>query len=87
MSAVFQVEQLRGLTFISPGFLERSADEIVLDAADIALEIDPAFRKVDVWRGPRDEPWVRRVGRARRYSVMGSRTTFTFGPAVAWRLI
>jgi phosphatidylinositol alpha-mannosyltransferase len=42
--------------------------------------------QVDEWRGPRDEPWVRRVGRARRYSVMGSRTTFTFGPAVAWRL-
>jgi phosphatidyl-myo-inositol alpha-mannosyltransferase len=42
--------------------------------------------QVDAWRGPRDEPWVRRVGRARRYSVMGSRTTFTFGPAVAWRL-
>jgi phosphatidyl-myo-inositol alpha-mannosyltransferase len=42
--------------------------------------------QVDVWRGPQDEPWVRRVGRARRYSVMGSRTTFTFGPAVAWRL-
>jgi phosphatidylinositol alpha-mannosyltransferase len=42
--------------------------------------------QVDAWRGPRDEPWVRRVGRARSYSVMGSRTTFTFGPAVAWRL-
>jgi phosphatidylinositol alpha-mannosyltransferase len=42
--------------------------------------------QVDVWRGPRDEGWVRRVGRARRYSVMGSRTTLTFGPAVAWRL-
>jgi phosphatidyl-myo-inositol alpha-mannosyltransferase len=42
--------------------------------------------QVDVWRGPRDEPWVQRLGRARRYSVMGSRTTFTFGPAVAWRL-
>ncbi len=42
--------------------------------------------EVEAWRGPPDEPWVRRVGRARRYSVMGSRTTFTFGPAVAWRL-
>lgn len=41
---------------------------------------------VDVWRGPRDEAWVRRVGRARRYSVMGSRTTFTFGPSVLRQL-
>lgn len=42
--------------------------------------------EVDVWRGPADEGWVRRVGRARRYSVMGSRTTFTFGPAVLRQL-
>jgi phosphatidyl-myo-inositol alpha-mannosyltransferase len=45
---------------------------------------------VERWRGPRDEPWVVRVGKARRYSVMGSRTTFTFGPGVArqlWRTL
>jgi phosphatidyl-myo-inositol alpha-mannosyltransferase len=41
---------------------------------------------VDVWRGPPDAGWVRRVGRSRRYSVMGSRTTFTFGPSVLRRL-
>jgi phosphatidyl-myo-inositol alpha-mannosyltransferase len=41
---------------------------------------------VNVWRGPPDEGWVRRVGRSRRYSVMGSRTTFTFGPSVLRRL-
>lgn len=35
------------------------------------------------WRGPRDEPWVRRVGPARRYGVMGTVTTMTFGPGVA----
>jgi phosphatidylinositol alpha-mannosyltransferase len=42
--------------------------------------------QVDRWRGPQDEPWVMRVGRARRYGVMGTRTTMTFGPGVAWRL-
>ncbi len=38
------------------------------------------------WRGPRDEPWVMRLGRARRYSIMGSRTTLTFGPRIAANL-
>src|SRR4051794_27810484 len=38
------------------------------------------------WRGPRDESWVSRVGRARRIGLMGTHTTFTFGPQVAWHL-
>jgi phosphatidylinositol alpha-mannosyltransferase len=38
------------------------------------------------WTGPRDEDWVVRVGRARRLSVMGSRTTVTISPQVAWNL-
>lgn len=38
------------------------------------------------WQGPRDEDWVVRLGRARRMSVMGSRTTVTFGPRIAWNL-
>lgn len=41
---------------------------------------------VDLWRGPPDEDWVMRIGRARRYAVMGTRTTFTLGPGVALRL-
>jgi phosphatidylinositol alpha-mannosyltransferase len=41
---------------------------------------------VDRWRGPPDEPWVRRVGPARTYRVIGSRTTLTFGPQVASNL-
>ncbi len=41
---------------------------------------------VDVWRGPTDEDWVMRIGRARRYAVMGTRTTLTLGPGVAQRL-
>jgi phosphatidylinositol alpha-mannosyltransferase len=38
------------------------------------------------WTGPRDENWVIRLGRARRLSVMGSRTTVTVGPGIAWNL-
>jgi phosphatidylinositol alpha-mannosyltransferase len=41
---------------------------------------------VERWRGPRDEPWVVRLGPARRLSVMGSRTTVTMGPGIAWNL-
>jgi phosphatidylinositol alpha-mannosyltransferase len=41
---------------------------------------------VQPWRGPRDEAWVVRLGPARRLSVMGSRTTVTLGPSVAWKL-
>jgi phosphatidylinositol alpha-mannosyltransferase len=42
--------------------------------------------EVDSWRGPRDEPWVTRVGPARCYRMMGSRSTLTFGPRVAANL-
>jgi phosphatidylinositol alpha-mannosyltransferase len=38
------------------------------------------------WTGPRDEDWVIRLGRARRLSVMGSRTTVTVSPRVAMNL-
>lgn len=37
---------------------------------------------VGAWRGPRDEDWVTRVGPARCYRIMGTRTTLTFGPRV-----
>ena len=54
-----EVQQFRGLTFIAAGFFERSTDQVVLDAADIALEIDPAFREVDFRRGrPVDACWM-----------------------------
>ncbi|HEY0712811.1 MAG TPA: hypothetical protein VGF45_09075, partial [Polyangia bacterium] len=42
------------------------------------------------WKGPRDESWVLRLGRARVYNALGSRTTATFGPGVAlnlWRTL
>jgi phosphatidylinositol alpha-mannosyltransferase len=38
------------------------------------------------WQGPRDEAWVSRVGRARRVGLMGTRTSVTLGPRVAWNL-
>jgi phosphatidylinositol alpha-mannosyltransferase len=38
------------------------------------------------WTGPADEPWVVRLGPARRLGVMGSRTTVTLGPRIAWNL-
>jgi phosphatidyl-myo-inositol alpha-mannosyltransferase len=38
------------------------------------------------WRGPPDEPWVVRLGPARRYSIMGSRTSMTLGPGIARKL-
>ena len=38
------------------------------------------------WKGPRDQPWVKRLGRARIYNALGSRTTATFGPTVARNL-
>lgn len=41
---------------------------------------------VSEWRGPRDDERVLRVGRARRYGVMGTFTQATFGPAIAMRL-
>ena len=41
---------------------------------------------VDRWRGPADQPWVRRVGPARTYRVLGSRSTLTLGPKVAGNL-
>ena len=38
------------------------------------------------WQGPRDEDWVIRVGRARQVGLMGTRTSLTLGPRVAWNL-
>ena len=38
------------------------------------------------WKGPRDQDWVMRLGRARLYNALGSRTTVTFGPTVARNL-
>jgi phosphatidylinositol alpha-mannosyltransferase len=38
------------------------------------------------WKGPRDEDWVIRVGRSRRVGLMGTRTSVTLGPKVAWNL-
>jgi phosphatidyl-myo-inositol alpha-mannosyltransferase len=39
-----------------------------------------------VWLGPRDEDWVVRVGKSRRYKIMGTSTTLTFGLGVALKL-
>lgn len=38
------------------------------------------------WCGPTDKDWVLRVGKSCRYSVMGTSTTLTLGPRVAWKL-
>ena len=36
--------------------------------------------EVGKWIGPADSPWVHRVGKSRRYGVMGTVTNYTFGP-------
>ena len=41
---------------------------------------------VETWRGPQDDERVIRVGKARRYGVMGTYTQVTFGPGIATRL-
>jgi len=41
---------------------------------------------VSQWRGPRDDERVLRVGKARRYGVMGTFTQATLGPGIALRL-
>jgi phosphatidyl-myo-inositol alpha-mannosyltransferase len=41
---------------------------------------------VSQWRGPRDDERVLRVGKARRYGVMGTFTQATIGPGIALRL-
>ncbi len=41
---------------------------------------------VETWYGPPDEPWVLRVGKARKYTMMGTTSTLTLGPGVAREL-
>jgi phosphatidylinositol alpha-mannosyltransferase len=57
-----------------------------LIAAGHQVRVLTGLPLVDRWRGPPDEPWVVRLGPARTYSVMGTRTTLTFGPGVGRRL-
>ena len=42
--------------------------------------------RVQTWRGPRDESWVVRLGRAHVYRALGGSTTATFGPQIARKL-
>ncbi len=43
-----QVQQLRRLSFVAAGLFERAADQAVLDAIDVAVEIDAALGKSHV---------------------------------------
>jgi len=57
-----------------------------LRSAGHSVNVLTGLPRVESWRGPRDEEWVTRLGRARRYSVMGTSTVLTMGPGVARRL-
>ncbi len=57
-----------------------------LHALGVEAHVFTGLPRVQSWRGPQDEPWVHRVGKARRYKVMGTSTTMTLGWDVAKEL-